>query len=150
MFLGYYLGYEVHRLIIIRRRWINSGFSQRAQNFENVYVMLQKIIEVLTHNQKILWQDFIKFVKDKGSYEVSFCVLPIRIFTKFSDDPYYEPLPWFLITNNLRPLILSPNQLFFIRLDMCMMPTYTTLTFTTKALHFVADVQLLKLLLKQK
>ena len=28
---------------------------------------------------------------------MSFCVRSIRIFTKFSSDPYYEPLSWFMI-----------------------------------------------------
>ena len=28
---------------------------------------------------------------------MSFCVHSIRIFSKFSDDPYYEPLSWFMI-----------------------------------------------------
>ena len=29
---------------------------------------------------------------------MSFCVRSIRIFSKFSGDPYYEPLLWFMIT----------------------------------------------------
>ena len=28
---------------------------------------------------------------------MSFCVHSIRIFSKFSGDPYYEPLSWFMI-----------------------------------------------------
>ena len=28
---------------------------------------------------------------------MSFCVRSIRIFSKFSGDPYYEPLLWFMI-----------------------------------------------------
>ena len=28
---------------------------------------------------------------------MSFCVRSIRIFSKFSSDPYYEPLSWFMI-----------------------------------------------------
>ena len=28
---------------------------------------------------------------------MSFCVRSIRIFSKFSGDPYYEPLSWFMI-----------------------------------------------------
>ena len=28
---------------------------------------------------------------------MSFCVRSIRIFSKFSCDPYYEPLSWFMI-----------------------------------------------------
>ena len=29
---------------------------------------------------------------------MSFCVHSIRIFSKFSGDPYYEPLLWFMIS----------------------------------------------------
>ena len=28
---------------------------------------------------------------------MSFCVRSIKIFSKFSGDPYYEPLSWFMI-----------------------------------------------------
>ena len=35
---------------------------------------------------------------DEGSFKITFCVHSIRIFTKFSGDPYYEPLVWFKIT----------------------------------------------------
>ena len=28
---------------------------------------------------------------------MSFCVRSIRIFSKFSGDPHYEPLSWFMI-----------------------------------------------------
>ena len=31
---------------------------------------------------------------------MSFCVHSIRIFSKFSGDPYYEPLSWFMISYN--------------------------------------------------
>ena len=34
----------------------------------------------------------MKFERDKGSFKISFCVRSIRIFTKYSGDPYYEPL----------------------------------------------------------
>ena len=40
---------------------------------------------------------FMKFERDEGSFKISFCVRSIRIFAKFSGDPYYEPLPWFMI-----------------------------------------------------
>ena len=50
---------------------------------ENVCAMLKKIIEYLntikTYPSKII----IKFEKDEGSFENSFCVRSIRIFTKF-------------------------------------------------------------------
>ena len=35
--------------------------------------------------------------QDEGSFEISLCVCSIRVFTKFSGDPYYEPLAWFMI-----------------------------------------------------
>ena len=40
----------------------------------------------------------IKFERDKGSLEISLCVCSVRVFTKFSGNPYYEPLAWFMIT----------------------------------------------------
>ena len=40
----------------------------------------------------------MKFERDEGSFEISLCVCSIRVFTKFSGDPYYEPLVWFMIT----------------------------------------------------
>ena len=39
----------------------------------------------------------MKFERDEDSCEISFCVCSIRFFTKFLGDPYYEPLPWFMI-----------------------------------------------------
>ena len=39
----------------------------------------------------------MKFERDEGSFEISLCVCSIRVFTKFSGDPYYEPLAWFMI-----------------------------------------------------
>ena len=39
----------------------------------------------------------MKFERDEGSLEISLCVCSIRVFTKFSGDPYYEPLAWFMI-----------------------------------------------------
>ena len=41
----------------------------------------------------------MKFERDEGSFEISLCVCSIRVFTKFSGDPYYEPLAWFMINN---------------------------------------------------
>ena len=39
----------------------------------------------------------MKFERDEGSFEISLYVCSIRVFTKFSGNPYYEPLPWFMI-----------------------------------------------------
>ena len=39
----------------------------------------------------------MKFERDEGSSEISLRVCSIRVFTKYSDDPYYEPLAWFMI-----------------------------------------------------
>ena len=39
----------------------------------------------------------MKFERDEGSFEILLCVCSIRVFTKFSGDPYYEPLAWFMI-----------------------------------------------------
>ena len=39
----------------------------------------------------------MKFERDEGSFEISLRVCSIRVFTKFSGDPYYEPLAWFMI-----------------------------------------------------
>ena len=47
----------------------------------------------------------MKFERDEGSSEISLHVCSIRVFTKFSGDPYYEPLAWFMILL----LIISPN-----------------------------------------
>ena len=40
----------------------------------------------------------MKFERDEGSFEILLCVCSIRVFTKFSGDPYYESLAWFMIT----------------------------------------------------
>ena len=42
-------------------------------------------------------RSFIKFERNESSFEISFCVRSIRIFTKFPDDPYYEPPAWLTI-----------------------------------------------------
>ena len=39
----------------------------------------------------------MKFERDEVSSEILFHVCSIRVFTKFSDDPYYEPLAWFMM-----------------------------------------------------
>ena len=73
-------------IIIRRRRWRNQGFSQRSENFENVCVMLQKVIEYLNTIKRYSGRIFIKFDRDEGSFEVSLCVRSIRVFTKFLGD----------------------------------------------------------------
>ena len=65
------------------RRWRNPGFSQRSENFENVSVMLQKIIEYLIAIKRYSGRIFIKFERDEGSFEISLCVHSIRVLTKF-------------------------------------------------------------------
>ena len=60
-----------------------SGFSESAENFNNVCVMLQKIMEYLNTIKRYPGRIFVKFEKDEGSFEISFCVHSIRIFTKF-------------------------------------------------------------------
>ena len=57
--------------------------------------MLQKIKEYLNTINRYPDGIFIKFKRVEGSFEISLCVSSIRIFTKFLDDPYYEPLAWF-------------------------------------------------------
>ena len=51
-----------------------SGFSQRSENFENICVMLQIIIEWLNIIKSYSGRIFIKFERDKGSFEISLCV----------------------------------------------------------------------------
>ena len=60
--------------------------------------MLQKIIEYLNTIKSYSGKIFIKFERDKGSFEIKFCVRSIRVFTKFLGDPYRKPLAWFMIT----------------------------------------------------
>ena len=52
--------------IIIRKRWRNLGFSQSAENFENIYVILQKTIEYLNTIKRYSGRLFIKFERNKG------------------------------------------------------------------------------------
>ena len=63
----------------------NLGFSQSAENFESVCVMLQEIMGYLNTIKRYPARIFMKFEIDefKGSFEISFCVCSIRIFTKF-------------------------------------------------------------------
>ena len=43
---------------------------------------------------------------------MSFCVRSIRIFSKFSGDPYYEPLSWFMILReSFEHALISPKTL---------------------------------------
>ena len=60
--------------------------------------MLQIIIEWLNTIKRYSDRIFIKFERDGGSFEISLCVCSIRVFAKFSGDPYYEPLAWFMIS----------------------------------------------------
>ena len=59
--------------------------------------MLQKIKEYLNTIKRYSGRVFIKFERDKGSFEISLSVCSIRIFTNFSGDPHYEPLACFMI-----------------------------------------------------
>ena len=70
-------------LVIIIMR--NLGFSQSAENFESVCVMLQEIMGYLNTIKRYPARIFMKFETDefKGSFEISFCVCSIRIYTKF-------------------------------------------------------------------
>ena len=69
--------------------------------------MLQIIIEYLNTIKRYSGQTFIKFERDKDCYKISFCVHSIRIFTKFSGDPYYEPLAWFIMTKSCKVSLLD-------------------------------------------
>ena len=80
----------------------NSGFSQRSENFENVCVTVQKLIEYLNTVERYSGRIFIKFKRDEGSFEISLCLCSIRVFIKFSGDPYYEPLAWFMVSEQLQ------------------------------------------------
>ena len=40
----------------------------------------------------------MKFERDEGSFKILLCVHSIRVFTKFLNDPYYEPLACFMIS----------------------------------------------------
>ena len=75
------------------------------------------------------------------------CVL-LGIFREFLVDPYYEPLAWITVLNNII-LIISRSRLSiaqasysFKRLDMWMF-TYATPTIITEALRLVTSLQLL-------
>ena len=59
--------------------------------------MLKKIMEYLNTTKRYPGKIFMKFEEDERSCEISFCVCSIRVFTKFSDDSYSEPLAWFMI-----------------------------------------------------
>ena len=76
------------------------NFLQSAENFENVCEMFQENIRYLKNAIKRYPRRFImKSERDEGSYNISFCVcsITIPIFTKFSCEPYYEPLVWFMM-----------------------------------------------------
>ena len=61
---------------IVIRRWRNLSLLQSAENFENVCVMLQKIIEYLTAIKIYSVRIVIKFERDEGSFEIPFlCIL---------------------------------------------------------------------------
>ena len=62
------------------RRWRNPGFSQRSN--ENVYVMLQKVVECLNTIKRYSGRIFIKFERNESSFVI------LGVFTKFSGDPY--------------------------------------------------------------
>ena len=89
--------YKENTLILVIRRWRNPGFSLKPENFDNVCVMLQKTMEYLNTIKRYSGRLFIKFERDESSFENSFYVCSIRIFTKFLGDPYYEPLVWFMM-----------------------------------------------------
>ena len=59
--------------------------------------MLQIVIEWLNTIKRYSGKISIKFERDEGSFEILLCVYSIRVFAKFSGDPYYEPLAWFMI-----------------------------------------------------
>ena len=71
------LGCRSPLLVIITRirRWRNLDFSQRSENFENICVMLQIIIEYLNTIKRYSGRIFVKFERDDGSFEIhSVCV----------------------------------------------------------------------------
>ena len=45
----------------------------------------------------VLKEDLGGFFKPKEALKMVFVVRSIRVFSQFSLDPYYEPLPWFMI-----------------------------------------------------
>ena len=63
------------------------------------------------------------FKRHEGSLKMSFCVRSIRIFSKFSGDPYYEPLSWFMINSNptlrLKPLLEIKVQKKKKKMEKC-------------------------------
>ena len=76
------------------------NFLQSAENFENVCEMFQENIRYLKNAIKRYPCRFImKSGRDEGSSNISFCVCSIKIsiFTKFSGEPYYEPLVWLMM-----------------------------------------------------
>ena len=78
-----------------------SGFFTKVWKFWKHLCNASDNHRIVKHNQKTLWQDFYKFERDEGSFEISLCVCSIRVFAKFSGDPYYEPLAWFMINKNI-------------------------------------------------
>ena len=76
------------------------NFLQSAENFENVCEMFQENIRYLKNAIKRYPHRFImKSERDEGSSNISFyvCSITISIFTKFSGEPYYEPLVWLMM-----------------------------------------------------
>ena len=61
--------------------------SDSVKIFENVSVMLKKIREYLNTIKRYFDRVFIKFERVKGSFENSFGVRSIRIFTSFRAIP---------------------------------------------------------------
>ena len=112
---------------MIIRRQRNLGYSQRSENFENLCVMLQIIIEQLSTIKRYSSRSFIKFERDEGSFEIAVCVCSVSVFTKFLDDPYYEPLAWFMIKLSLKQS--CPVQWLFKNLVfLCICKIYVDLS----------------------
>ena len=57
------------------------------------------------NNLRSIKKGFGQFFKLKESFKDSFDMCSIRVFSKFSLNPFYEPLPWFMIVINDVPRV---------------------------------------------
>ena len=78
----------------------NADYSQSAENFENICVMLQKFMEYLNTIKKYPGSPVAGFLWSLKEITVVLkfhCMCSVRIFTRFLRYPYYEPLVWSII-----------------------------------------------------
>ena len=91
------VAFSTRKISIIIRRWRNLGYSHSTENFKNVCVMFQKIIEYLNTITRYPGRSFIKFERDESSLKFHFVYV---LSAKFLGNPYYEPQAWFMILGN--------------------------------------------------